>query len=68
MNLTEERKLKFDRRLQGRKDWVTDVEVQAELDSLPDVSDKIAAPEEDEPAQAATGNPAADVAEGTLPS
>lgn len=69
MNLTDERKLKFDRRLHSRRGWVSEEELQAELDSLPDVSHKIATPEEDE-ASAAAARPAAPAtspAESVLP-
>lgn len=45
MNLEAERRLKFDRRLQRRQGWVTQEELQAELDSLPDSADKIYTPE-----------------------
>lgn len=34
-------RLRFDRRLQRRRDWVAEGEEQAHLDSLPDVSDKM---------------------------
>ena len=33
---------KFDQRLQTRRDWVSDADLKAHLDALPDVSDKIA--------------------------
>ena len=39
-------RLQFDRRLLGRRGWVAEQELQQKLDSLPDVSDKIAPPEE----------------------
>jgi len=41
-------RLHFDRRLAGRRGWVGEKELQQKLDSLPDVSDKIAPPEERE--------------------
>jgi hypothetical protein len=41
-------RLQFDRRLVGRRDWVSDKVLQQKLDSLPDVSDKIAPFEERE--------------------
>ena len=47
MNLTSERKLKFDRRLRGRLDFVSDAELEVELESLPDAADKALGPDED---------------------
>ena len=47
MNLEDEQKLKFDRRLRNRRGWVKDEDVQAYEQALPDVSEKAAA-EEDE--------------------
>ena len=41
-------KLKFDRRLEGRRGWVENKEVERELESLPDSADKVAPPEEAE--------------------
>lgn len=41
MNIEAESKLKFDRRLRDRRGWVSDEELQAELDSLPDVAEKV---------------------------
>jgi hypothetical protein len=46
MNLEAERKMKFDRRMEGRAGWASEEELEAELASLPDCSGKIA--EEDE--------------------
>lgn len=34
-------RLRYDRRLQRRRDWVDDAQRQAQLDSLPDVSHKM---------------------------
>ncbi len=59
MNLTAEQRLKYDRRMQGRPGWISEEELQAELDALPDVSEKIASAE-DEPAEAQEAEPAAD--------
>jgi len=42
MNLEDERRLKFDRRLASRRGWVSPEELSAEISSLPDASDKIA--------------------------
>ena len=49
-------KLRLDRRLALRRDWIDPSDLERELEALPDVSDKIA-PVEDEAAPAA---PAAD--------
>lgn len=38
------RNLRLDRRLLGRRSWISEPELAAELESLPDVSDKIAPP------------------------
>lgn len=46
-------KLKFDNRLNRRKGWVSKSEKEAFLESLPDVSDKISTPEDEESAAAA---------------
>ncbi len=46
MNLEAERKLKFDRRMEGRPNWTDEEEFGAELAALPDSANKIA--EEDE--------------------
>ena len=45
MNLEDERRLKFDSRLRNRRNLVTPREIEAFEASLPDVSQKIAAPE-----------------------
>ena len=34
-------RLRFDRRLQNRRDWIEPTDVDAHLESLPDVSDKM---------------------------
>ncbi len=52
MNLEAERKMKFDRRMQGRPGWASEEEIQAELSSLPDSADKIY-DEDDSEAQSA---------------
>ncbi|MCS5635083.1 MAG: hypothetical protein NZ990_01080 [Myxococcota bacterium] len=49
MNLEAERKLKFDRRMQGRPGWASEEELEVELASLPDCSAKIAEEPEAEP-------------------
>ena len=45
MNLEDERRLKFDSRLRNRRNLVTPRELEAFEASLPDASQKIAAPE-----------------------
>ena len=58
-------RLRFDRRLQSRRDWVEQTEVDANLEALPDVSDKMTtaaeleAEEEAARAEAAAAPPAA---------
>ncbi len=39
--------LRFDRRLARRRGWITPDDLASALDGLPDVSDKIAPPEEE---------------------
>jgi hypothetical protein len=46
------RKLRLDRRLVDRRGWISREELERELASLPDVSDKVA-PTEEPPAPAA---------------
>jgi hypothetical protein len=41
MNNQSIEKLRVDRRLHSRRDWIAAKELQDELDALPDVSDKI---------------------------
>ena len=55
MNLEAERKLKFDRRMQGRPGWASEEEIQAELASLPDSAEKVADEDEEEAAETETG-------------
>jgi len=47
MNLEAERKMKFDRRMEGRLGWASEEELQAELASLPDSVDKVSDGDED---------------------
>jgi len=42
-------KFKFDNRLRRRKGWLSDEESSAYVDSLPDVADKAASPEDEVP-------------------
>jgi len=42
MNLEDERRLKFDVRLRGRRGWVGEDELKSYEESLPDASSKIA--------------------------
>jgi hypothetical protein len=45
------RKLRLDRRMLDRRGWIPQQELDRELATLPDVSDKIAPTEEAEPAE-----------------
>jgi hypothetical protein len=40
-------RLKFDRRLIRRRNWISKDELERELAALPDASDKVAPPEEE---------------------
>ena len=57
MNLEAERKMKFDRRMEGRSGWASEEELLAELASLPDSADKVSDGDE-EPAPALGGDTA----------
>ena len=46
-------KLRLDRRLIDRRGWISKAELEKDLEALPDVSHKIAPPEEQEPSKAA---------------
>ena len=48
-------RMKLDRRLIERHDWIGAKELEKELEALPDVADKAAPPEADEPAEAPAG-------------
>jgi hypothetical protein len=54
MNLEDERRLKFDRRLRGRRGLVTPDELRTYEESLADSSDKIAPNEEPPPSHPET--------------
>ena len=62
MNNQSIEKLRVDRRLHSRRGWIAEQDLQRELDALPDVSDKIMPPEEDEPLEEASAEPAAEEA------
>ena len=51
MKLADEEKLKFDIRLARRRGWLEPGEIETELSALPDVSDKIRPPDEEEDEQ-----------------
>jgi hypothetical protein len=53
MNREATEKLRLDRRLINRRGWVSKAELEKHLEALPDVSHKIAPPEEEEPSKAA---------------
>ena len=59
MNKTSLDKLRFDRRLRHRRDWVSNSDYSQEIESLPDVADKIAPLDEvkDAASAAGTGSP-----------
>jgi hypothetical protein len=44
--------LRFDRRLQNRRGWISKADREKELAALPDVSQKIAPPDDDRSAEA----------------
>ena len=56
MNLEAERKMKFDRRMEGRPGWASKEELQAELASLPDSVDKIGDAEEEPASEPEAGS------------
>lgn len=49
MNQKDRAALRLDRRLASRRGWIQDGELDAEFSKLPDVSDKIAPPEDEAP-------------------
>ncbi len=53
MNREATEKLRLDKRLVHRRGWISKAELEKLLEALPDVSDKIAPPEEEEPSQVA---------------
>ena len=57
MNLEDEQKLKFDRRLRNRRGWVSDQEVRGYEEGLPDVADKAEAEEAEKDAPATEVGP-----------
>ena len=60
MNREATEKLKLDRRLMYRRGWISKAELEDALESLPDLSHKIAPPEEESPqsgAETASGEP-----------
>ncbi len=61
MNIEAERKLKFDRRMEGRRGWASEEELQAELASLPDSADKIGSDEEESNSEPENERPESDV-------
>jgi hypothetical protein len=52
MNRDEMEKLRLDRRLIDRRGWISRVELEKELEALPDVSQKIAPLEDADPPEA----------------
>jgi len=57
-------KLRLDRRLIGRKNWISPKEVEREIQALPDVSNKIAEAEE----KANPADEGSPVADSSIPS
>ena len=57
MNLEDEQKLKFDRRLRKRRGWVSDQEVRGYEEGLPDVADKVDGEEAEKDAPATEVGP-----------
>ena len=57
MDLESNKKLRLDRRLTGRRGWIDEKALQASLEELPDVSDKVAPPEFEEPEPVAEPSP-----------
>ena len=55
MNRESMERLRLDRRLIGRKNWTSQAEVDAALEALPDVSDKIAEVESEGAAEEGAG-------------
>ena len=53
MNREATEKLRLDRRLIDRRDWISKAELEKGLEALPDVSHKIAPSEEEERSEAA---------------
>ena len=53
MDRRSTQQLKLDRRLIRRRGWISKEELERELTALPDVSDKLADPEPEEPDAAA---------------
>ncbi|MBW2426278.1 MAG: hypothetical protein JRG86_18670 [Deltaproteobacteria bacterium] len=51
-------RLRFDRRLLRRREWVEEAELEAHVEALPDVADKIASDDEAPAAAADPGVPA----------
>ena len=47
MDRKSTKNLRLDQRLAGRRNWIAPADLEKELDALPDVSHKIAEPEEE---------------------
>jgi hypothetical protein len=52
------KKLRLDKRLIGRRGWISDDQLQSALDELPDASDKIAPPTTSESDESPSDGPA----------
>jgi hypothetical protein len=55
MDGREVTKLKMDRRLIGRRGWISDEDLEAELARLPDAADKVMTSAQDEQSEGAPG-------------
>ena len=58
MNRDTLQQLRLDRRLIKRRGWISGAELEKAIEALPDVSAKIAPPEDEAPADAAEGSQA----------
>ncbi len=56
MDLESLRKLRLDRRLIRRRGWISENQLQKDLEALPDVSDKVMPPEEADGEEAAASD------------
>ena len=52
------RNLELDKRLTGRRGWISPQEMEQALEALPDASDKVAPPDEEQAEPVKAGDPA----------
>ena len=67
MNSKSIEALKYDRRMANRRNWIQKSELDAVLENLPDATDKIAPPEEEDAPVDATAEADAPAPEGYAP-